>query len=364
MHFDPTEDQAMLKAAVERCVGDGKDLGPRRAARATAAGFDAANWARLADAGVLSMPVSAALGGMADDRMALLMAMESIGRALVPEPVLDVAVIAGSLLDLAGSPSQQETVLAPMLAGKMIVSLAHAERAARFDLDHVETTLSLHGDTIKIDGAKTAVMAGGSADRFIVSTRCNAGVCFWLVPADAPGLERRAYRLADGSVAAELTLRGVSVTHADRLAGGLDSLGPVVATARAAAAAEMLGVMTLLFDATLDYVKTRVQFGKPIGSFQVIQHRMADAFVLVEQARSQVLRAGLAPATDFARAAAGAKAFVAEAAMTVAHTAVQLHGGMGITDELVIGHGLKRLRVLALTFGDATTAIDEYRSAA
>jgi alkylation response protein AidB-like acyl-CoA dehydrogenase len=368
MHFDPTEDQAMLKAAVERCVGNVADLGPRRAARANASGFSAANWARLADAGVLAMPVSSANGGlgggMADDRMALLLAMEAIGRALVPEPVLDVAVIAGSLLDSAGSPTQQESILAPMIAGKLLVSLAHAERAARLDLGRVETTLSLHGQVMKIDGAKIAVMAGGAADRFIVSARCQSNIHFWLVRADAPGVERRDYRLADGSVAAEIMLRGVTVRHSDRLAGGFDTLENIVAIARAAAAAEMLGIMTLLFDATLEYVKTRVQFGKPIGSFQVIQHRMADAFVLVELARSQVVRAGLAPPADFGRAAAGAKAFVAEAALSVAHTAVQLHGGMGITDELVIGHGLKRLRVLALTFGDIASAIDDYRSAA
>ena len=364
MNFDPTEDQAMLKAAVERCVGDVGDLGRYRAARANALGFSATDWVRLADAGVLAMPVSAAHGGMAGDRMALLLAMEAIGRALVPEPVLDVAVIAGSLLDLAGSPAQQESILAPMIAGKLLVSLAHTERAARFDLGKVETTLSLHGDFITINGAKTAVMAGGAANCFIVSASCHAAVSFWLVRADAPQMERRDYRLADGSVATELMLRGVIVSHANRLAGGLDTLDSVVAIARAAAAAEMLGIMTLLFDATLEYVKTRVQFGKPIGSFQVIQHRMADAFVLVEQARSQVVRAGLAPPAEFARAAAGAKAFVAEAALSVAHTAVQLHGGMGITDELVIGHGLKRLRVLALTFGDVATTIDDYRSAA
>jgi alkylation response protein AidB-like acyl-CoA dehydrogenase len=159
-------------------------------------------------------------------------------------------------------------------------------------------------------------------------------------------------------------LRGVEVGAGARLAGGLAALLPVVATARLAAAAEMLGCMTLLFDTTLGYVKTRTQFGQTLGSFQVIQHRMTDAYVLVEQARSQVVRAALAEPEGAARAAAGAKAFVADAALTVAHTAVQLHGGMGITDELVIGHALKRIRVLALTFGDAAAALDDYRRAA
>jgi alkylation response protein AidB-like acyl-CoA dehydrogenase len=190
------------------------------------------------------------------------------------------------------------------------------------------------------------------------------GIGFWLVAADAGGVDRRSYRLADGSVAADITLRGVEVPASAALHGGLALLQPVVATAWLAAAAEMLGLMGLLFDTTLAYVKTRTQFGNPLGAFQVIQHRMTDAYVLVEQARSQVMRAALAEPDDFARAAAGAKAFVADAAVSVGHTAVQMHGGMGITDELVIGHALKRLRVLALTFGDGNAAIDDYRRAA
>jgi alkylation response protein AidB-like acyl-CoA dehydrogenase len=260
--------------------------------------------------------------------------------------------------------------LEPALAGDSLVVLAHAEREARYNLAHVATTAKPKGDGWTIDGAKTAVVAGGGADLFIVSarlsgaTRDSDGIGFFLVPASAAGVDRRAYRLADGSVAAEIALRGVDVGGDARLAGGLEALLPVVVTARAAAAAEMLGLMTLLFDTTLAYVKTRTQFGQSLGSFQVIQHRMTDAYVLVEQARSQVIRAALAEPADFARAAAGAKAFVADAALTVAHTAVQLHGGMGITDELVIGHALKRIRVLALTFGDGNAALDDYRRAA
>jgi alkylation response protein AidB-like acyl-CoA dehydrogenase len=372
MNFDLTEDQTLLKAAVERFVSDsyGGDLEARRAARQTPAGFAAANWARLADTGLLSMAVSTANGGLGSGRVEVMLAMEALGRGLVAEPVLETGIIAAALLDVGANAAQHETLLNGLMAGERLVVLAHAEREARYNLAHVETVARRRGETVALDGAKTAVLAGGAADTLIVSARLSGavreadGIGFWLVAADSAGVDRRSYRLADGSVAAEVTLRGVEVPASAALHGGLALLQPVVATARLAAAAEMLGLMGLLFDTTLAYVKTRTQFGKSLGSFQVIQHRMTDAYVLLEQARSQVLRAALAEPADFARAAAGAKAFVVEAAVSVGHTAVQMHGGMGITDELVIGHALKRLRVLALTFGDGTAALDDYRRAA
>lgn len=367
MNFDLTEDQAMLKAAVERFVADsyGGDLEARRKARITPAGFSAAHWARLAETGVLALPVSAANGGLGGSHVDIMVVMEALGRGLVAEPVLE-ALIAAALLDTAGP----TTALDPLITGKALAVLAHAEREARYNLAHVGTSATVHGDKVRLDGTKIAVNAGGLANHLIVSareagnTRDAQGIAFWLVPADAVGIDRRSFRLADGSVAAEITLRQVEMPTSARIATGLDTLTPVVALARLGAAAEMLGLMTLLFDTTLAYVKTRTQFGQPLGAFQVIQHRMTDAYVLVEQARSQVVRAALASDSDFVRAAAGAKSYVAESALTVAHTAVQMHGGMGITDELLIGHALKRIRVLALTFGDATTALDDYRNAA
>lgn len=372
MNFDLTEDQALLKAAVERFVVDsyGGDLDALRQARKTPAGFSAAHWARLAETGVLAMAVSADRGGLGSSRVELMLAMEALGRGVVAEPVLDVAIVAAALLDATADAAQQAAVLAPLMAGEAHIVLAHAEREARYNLAHVATVARRRGDAFVLDGSKVAVLSGGAADSFIVSARHSGatrdadGIGFWLVAADAAGVDRRPYRLADGSVAAEITLRGVDVGAGDRLDGGLAVLLPVVATARLAAAAEMLGLMTLLFDTTLSYVKTRNQFGQPLGAFQVIQHRMTDAYVLVDQARSQVMRAALAPEDRFAAAAAGAKAMVCEAALAVAHTAVQMHGGMGITDELVIGHALKRIRVLALTFGDAVSALDDYRRAA
>lgn len=363
MNFELSEDQALLKAAVERFVADayGGDLAARRAARATPAGFSAGNWARLADTGVLALPVSVAHGGLGSGGIETMVVMEALGRGLVAEPVFE-AWIAAMLLEGAGRGGE----VAPLIAGTKLVVLAHAERAARYNLHHVEAIARPSRGGVTISGIKIAVLAGGAADMLIVSARESGaadgpGAGFWLVPADAPGVDARAYRLADGSVAAEISLRDVWVPAAAWLGGAADLLPPVVARARLAAAAEMLGLMTLLFDTTLAYVKTRRQFGQPLGAFQVIQHRMTDAYVLVEQARSQVMRAALADSAGLARAAAGAKAFVGEAALNVAHTAVQMHGGMGITDELAIGHALKRIRVLALTFGDGGAALDAYR---
>lgn len=372
MNFDLSEEQTLLKAAIERFVADayGGDLERRRGYRRNPSGFDAANWARLAESGVLALPFADTHGGLGYGRVELVTAFEALGRGLVVEPVLDVVVIAGGLLDAAGDAAQQSDILQPLIAGAARPSLAHVEAAARFNLAHVATTAKPAADGFVLNGAKTCVSGGAHADTLIVSARERGnvrdrdGIGFWLVPGDARGIDKRAYRLADGSVAAEVTLRDVAVPAAARLARGLDALDEVAATARLAAAAEMLGLAELLLATTLDYVKTRQQFGQPLGKFQVIQHRLTDAYVAVEQSRSQVLRAALADDADFARAAAGAKAFVTEAALGVAHEAVQCHGGMGVTDELSVGHALKRLRVLALTFGDGASALADYAKAA
>ncbi|MEY2883021.1 MAG: hypothetical protein RL490_745 [Pseudomonadota bacterium] len=358
MNFEPNEDQALLKAAVERFVDDsyGGDLTARRAARLAPTGFAAAHWARLADTGLLGLAVSAANGGLGGGRIELMATLEALGRGLVAEPVLEAAVMPGLLLDDGAGAA----ALPGLIDGTTLFALAHLEREARHNLAYVGTTARADGEGVVLDGLKIAVTPG-LADQLIVSAAGPDGVGLYLVAADAPGVDRRTYRLADGAVAAEITLRGV---RAGARIGDLATLLAVVPLVRLAATAEILGLMTLLFDTTLAYVKTRQQFGQPLGRFQVIQHRMTDAYVLVEQARSQLLRAVLAPEADFARAAAGAKSFVAEAALSVGHTAVQMHGGMGLTDELVIGHALKRVRVLALCLGDSAAALSDYAAAA
>ena len=364
MNFDLSEDQSLLKAAVERFVATqyGGDVARRRGYRAEPAGFSAANWAALADLGVLALPFAANDGGLAAGAVELITVGEVLGRGLVAEPVLDAIVVAGGLLDRAGTPCQRAAWLPRIIGGERRLALAHFESAARYNLEFVATRAQRHGDGVVLNGSKTFVVAGAGADAFIVSAKGDDRIGFYLIGADVPGLDRRDYRVADGSVACELALRNVQVAHDAQLRGGSEALGAVVADAALAAGAEMVGLMQLLLDTTLDYVKTRHQFGVPLGKFQVIQHRLADAYAAIEQARSMLYRAALA-APD-TRAAAGAKAFISDAAMAVGLTAIQLHGGMGMTDDLLVGHAHKRIVMLAHSFGDAGSALDRYLEAA
>ena len=222
---------------------------------------------------------------------------------------------------------------------------------------------------MRLQGEKTVVLGSGGADAFLVSARTTEssgadGIGFYFVDRDAPGLAITPFRIADGSVAARLRLEDVPVR--EKLDVSFDAFLSAVDDSRIAACAEMIGIMSTLFEATLEHVRTRKQFGAPLGSFQVIQHRMADLYVLLEQSRSQLYRAALSGTSGRAQpaAVAGMKSYVSAAALEMGEQCIHLHGGMGITDELLIGHALKRIRVLALTFGDATAALDDYRHAA
>jgi alkylation response protein AidB-like acyl-CoA dehydrogenase len=368
MNFDLDEDQRLLKASVERFAADryGGDIERRRRYRAEPAGFSADNWRALAELGLLALPVSTSGGGLGGGPVDLIVASEALGAGLVVEPWLDAVVVAGGLIDRAGTAAQREHWLPRLTTGGGRLALAHAERAARYELDVVNTLAQPRpGGGYGLSGGKTFVLHGVGADAYLVSARDESGVGFFLVPADAKGVEARRYTLADGSPAQELVLHGVLVPAEARLAGGMAAFAEVVAVASLAASAEMLGLMKLLFDATLAYAKTRQQFGAPIGSFQVLQHRLVDAYASVEQARSMLYRAVLAPPGEaWRRQAAGAKAFIAEAALAVGHTAVQIHGGMGMTDELMVGHAHKRILVLWSLFGDPAAQLRRYRQAA
>jgi len=364
VNFDLSEDQALLKAATERFAQAhyGGDVARRRVYRSETTGFSAANWQALADLGVMALPFAAADNGLGGGAIELITVFEALGRGLVVEPILDAIIVAGGLLDCAGTPEQRGQWLPGIITGTARLALAHAETAARYNLAFVETTAEPRGDGIVLTGRKDFVVAGSGADAFIVSARGGDGIGFYLVPAGAAGLERRDYRIVDGGVASDLVLHDVRLPTSVKLRGGLEALDAVVANASLAVAAETIGLMALLLDTTVDYVKTRHQFGQALSKFQVIQHRLADAYSAAEQARSMVYRAALA-APDM-RAAAGAKAFVAEAGLIVGHTAIQLHGGMGMTDELLVGHAHKRIVMLSHIFGDSAAALDRYLQAA
>jgi alkylation response protein AidB-like acyl-CoA dehydrogenase len=364
VNFQLTEEQSLLRDAVERFASERYDV-PRRAAyRATPAGYSAENWAELAGLGVLALPFAAEHGGLDGGPVEVTTVMEALGRALAVEPVLEEIVIAGGMLAAAGTAAQKAAWLPRVIEGEAHLAMAHLEKAARFDLDDVRTTARNVDGTASLQGEKSFVPAGAAADAYIVSARVAGGegraaLRHYLVPADAQGLERRTFRLVDGSVASQLTLRGV---RGEPLEGRFEQFVRVVERAQVAAGAEMLGIMSFLFDTTLEYVRNRRQFGAPLGSFQVIQHRMADLYVALELSRSQLFRAALLDGggLERARAIAGMKSYLSNAAVTMGEECIHLHGAMGTTDELPVGHAHKRLLVLATLFGDADHELDRF----
>lgn len=366
MNFDLTEEQAMLKSLVERFGRDryGEGVEARRRFRADPAGFDRAGWQRMADMGLLAIPFAEDDCGLGGGPVEIIATAEPLGRALAVEPFTDCLVGAGTLLAAAAPPAQRAALLDAVIRGRILPAAALLEAAGRYDRAHVETTARRAGDGWVLTGAKAAVWNGMAADMVIVSAHTggqsgdDGGVALFLVPATAAGMERRGWCAADGSVAAEILLHEVAVGPEAFLDGAepAAAMQAAVTLAWLSASAEMLGVAGMMFEHTVRYVKARVQFGQPIGRFQVIAHRLADCHVALEQARSMVYRAAAVPVAQRARAIAGARSHVAGACLEVAHAAVQMHGGIGVSDELVIGHGLKRIQMLGRLWGCGETA--------
>ncbi len=365
MDFELNEDQAMLRDLVSRFAADHCGATDRAAHRGEAGGFSRANWRLMGELGLLAMPFVEAHGGLGGGAVEVMTVSEQLGQALSLEPYLVDLLLAGRLLERAGTDAQREAWLPGIMAGDVRIALAHFEHQARFNPLYVRCEARAAEDAGgKLSGAKTFVLSGEGVDAYIVSAREGGaadaveGLSLWLVAADAPGLERRAYRVADGSIACELRFHG---TPGERLSGGSAELLAVFDEARIAACAEMVGIMSTLFDATIEHVRTRQQFGQAIGSFQVVQHRMADLYVLLEQSRSHLLRAALS-LDDGMRsiAIAAAKSFVSASAVRLGEECIQFHGGMGTTDELSIGHGHKRILLLASLLGDADSELARY----
>ena len=365
MQFSLSDEQVMLKSLVERLVADAYVPGKRAAYRASETGFSAGNWAQLAELGVLAAPFLPEQGGLAGGLVEIMVLMEALGRGQVVEPVLEQVVTPGRLIAHARSAVNDDAWLQRIMSGAAHVALAHFEQTAGFELDDVRTLARGNGAGVRLQGEKTVVLGTGGADAFIVSARNIGssgaeGIGFYFVDRTAPGLSITPFRIADGSVAARLRFDDVAVR--EKLEVSFDAFLNAVDDSRIAACAEMIGIMSTLFETTLEHVRTRKQFGAPLGSFQVIQHRMADLYVLLEQSRSQLYRAALSGTSGRAHpaAVAGMKSYVSAAAVEMGEQCIHLHGGMGITDELLIGHGHKRLLVLASMFGDADHELQRF----
>jgi len=360
MNFDLSEEQEMFVTSVERFAAT-IDVEARRRLRLSPTGYDRARWQSLAELGLIALAAGEDAGGMGGSAVDLALVAEAIGKANAPDPLLEHGILPALLLERGGAGE----ALAGVLSGASIATFAWTERGQRYSLKAKGMKAEESSDGFVLTGEKTMVMGALIADLFIVTVEMGGDTACFLVPSDAPGLEVRAYRLADGSIAGEIKLSRTPASA--RLALDAGALAAIVAEMRLYAAAEMVGLGQRLLGDTLAYVKEREQFGVAIGSFQALQHRLVDCYAREEQARSMLYRAALTDRADAAkwqRAAAGAKAFVGENIDAIAREAVQMHGGMGITDELAIGHAMKRVLVLTRLFGDVDTVLAEYALAA
>jgi pimeloyl-CoA dehydrogenase small subunit len=365
MDFDLTEEQRLLRDSIDRLLADTYSFEKRRGYLAEPEGWSRAMWSHYAELGLLGLPFAEQYGGFGGSGIEMMLVMQAFGRVLVLEPYLATVVLAGTALRLAGNAARQEKLLPQVAAGELLLAVAHGERQARYDLSDVLTTAKPRAGGWVIDGAKSVVAQGDSAGQLIVSARTAgarndaAGITLFLIDADAHGVARRAYALRDGTRAAEITLSGVEIggdAVLGAVGGGFAVIERVVEAGIAATAAEAVGAMETMQAMTLEYLKTRQQFGRPIGQNQALQHRATDMYMSLEQARSlATLAAVMVDAPDAAERAhnlAMAKVGVGQAARFVSQNAVQLHGGIGMTEEYAVGHYFRRCMVIEHSFGD------------
>jgi alkylation response protein AidB-like acyl-CoA dehydrogenase len=366
MNFEFSDDEQQLREAVQRWVERGYGF-ERRKAIAKSGGFSAEAWGEIAELGLLGLGTSEDDGGMAMGPVAAMLALESLGRGLVLEPVAAVALVSASLLAQAGADAR--AAWAPRVAsGEARVVLAYQERAARYQLQRADTKATHTGDAWTLTGTKSLVPIGDQADAFIVSARVSgaaddpAGIALFLVERSADGVKTQGYALQDGSRAAEVTLASAPATLLVPTGPAFAALELAIDTGIAAMAAEAVGVMDKLFELTVEYMNTRKQFGVAIGTFQALRHRLADMKMQLELARSMsyyaTLKLGEEPAVR-RRAVAQAKVQLGNSARFLGQQSIQLHGGIGMTDEYIGSHYFKRLTAMEMQFGDTMHHIGE-----
>jgi pimeloyl-CoA dehydrogenase small subunit len=368
MDFDLNDEQRQLKDSVERLLADSYgDLAKRQGYQKEPKGYSERLWRQYAELGLLAVPFAEQHGGLGQGLTETMLIAEAFGRALAIEPYLATVVLAGGALRHAGNEALLSELVPAIAEGRVTLALAHQERQARYDLADTATTARADGKGgYTLEGEKRVVLHGDGADKLIAAARVSGGraerggIGLFLVAADANGVTRRGYATQDGMRAADVTLSAVRVGPDAVLAGpdtGLAVLERVVDEAIAALSAEAVGAMAALTELTVDYLKTRKQFGVPIGSFQVLQHKSVDMLVALEQARSMAayatMMAGEPDPGERRRPISAAKVQIGRSARLVGETAIQLHGGIGMTMEYKAGHYFKRLTMIDMAFGDA-----------
>lgn len=365
MNFDLSEEQQLLKDSVDRFVGDNYDLDTRQSLSKNDAGFSDDYWQTMAELGWLGVTVPEAQGGFGGNQADTMVLMEAFGKGLVLEPFFASAVLGTRAIVAGAKPELQNKLLPDLVSGKCRLSLAYAEEQARFDLEDVVTRATRDGEGFRITGHKSMVQHGGSADYLVVSTRSSGGqrdqqgISLFLIDAKSEGVSIQSFPTVDGQQAAEITFKDV-VVPADCLLGDLDAgfnlLQDVAIDGILALAAEAVGAMEVLYKDTVAYTQERQQFDQSLSDFQVLQHRMVDMFMEYEQCKSMLYRATL-EVVQQGRAAMrtvhALKYMIGKNGTFIGENAVQLHGGMGVTEELRIGHYFKRLLVIDAQFGNA-----------
>ncbi len=354
----------MLKDSVARFVQDEYDFEARNKVVANDAGFSQENWQKFAELGWLSIPFAEELGGFGGGATDTMMVMEELGKGLVAEPFTATVLMFGGLLQASAQSEERDALIAGVIDGSVQGAVAYTEAQSRFELQDVLCRAEADGDNYRLSGEKSLVLNAMSANKIIVSARVSGeqndeqGIALFLVDANAEGLSKTALRTMDAQVVANLKLENVSATALCGADEGLALLKQMRQQVIVALSAEALGIMEKLNATTLEYCKTRKQVGVAIGSFQALQHRMVVTFMACEQCKSLVYRAVCSveqgeDAADIERNVVALKAMVGKAGKLIGGEAIQLHGGMGMTDELDVGHYVRRLLTINAAFGDA-----------
>jgi pimeloyl-CoA dehydrogenase small subunit len=362
MDFDFSDDQRLLRDSVERLIADRYSFEQRKQIAAERDGWSRAMWSQFAEMGLLGLPFEEAYGGFGGGPVETMIVMEAFGRALVLEPYLATVLLGGGLVRHGGDAAQRAEILPAITAGERLLAFAHAERHSRYDLADVATAARRDAGGWIVEGRKSLVLHGDVADTLVVAARTSggqrdrAGIGLFLVEAASAGVTRSAVPTQDGRRVAEIALAGARAAPLGDPEHGLEVIERVVDGAIAALCAEAVGLMAEMQAITVDYLKTRKQFGRAIGEFQVLQHRSVDMFVALEQARSMALYATMmaseADAAARSRAMSAAKVQIGRSGRAIGQEAIQLHGGIAMTLEYKVGHYFKRMTMLERMFGD------------
>ncbi len=376
MNFSLVEEQRLLQETLARFVEKEYGFEARRRIQALPEGFSRQVWRQLADMGVLGLPLPEAHGGFGGGTIEVMLAMNAIGRGLVVEPYFATVIMGAGMIAEAGSDVQRQSILPAVAGGTLLLAFAHGEPKSRYELASVATRAKKNANGYVLDGVKAVVQHGGQADRLIVTARTSgaerdtSGISLFIVERSAKGVSVRDYRTIDGLRAADITFAAVQVGAEALLGaegGAFDAIERVTDRGIAALCAEAVGAMEALNAQTVEYLKTRQQFGQPIGRFQALQHRAVDMMIHAEQSKSMAYLAAMrleaADPRERRRAVSAAKVQIGRSGRAVSQSAIQLHGGMGVTNELAASHYAKRLTMMDFQLGDAEHHLDRFIAA-